>query len=123
MIRILTAVTAFYIALAAAIFVLWPTASWPQEGVRERVTIAEPGSPGCLADIFIVDLSGVYNKDIRLEMSLGTVVVRYVTNTNHADPDFAEVLALPPNVVAQPPQMYLVPNETSVICLIEWQGA
>jgi hypothetical protein len=30
-IRILSAVTTYYIALAAAIFVLWPTATWPQQ--------------------------------------------------------------------------------------------
>lgn len=121
MIRILATVTAFYLALAAAVFLLWPGAAWPQP--RERATLVEPGSPGCFADIFIVDLSGVYNRTIPLETSLGVVVVRYQTNTNHADPDFAEVMSLPPNVVAQPPMLYLVPNETSVICLIEWQGA
>jgi hypothetical protein len=122
MIRILAGVTAFYIALGAAVMVMWPGPAWPQEGIRERVTIEEPGSPGCFADVFVVDLSGTYNKDVRLETSLGVVVVRYKTLTNHADPDYAEVIAQPPNVVAEPPYLRLVPNKTSVICLIEWQG-
>lgn len=88
----------------------------------ERVTIQEPGSPGCFAEIFVLDLAGIYNKDVSLDTSLGAVVVRYETLTSHADPDFAEVISLPPNVVAQPQSLHLVPSETSVICLIEWQG-
>jgi hypothetical protein len=107
--------------IGAAIFYLTPPA-WGQEGIRERVTLKEPGSPGCFADVLIVDLSGVYHRTVPLKTSLGVVVVRYQTNTNHADPDFAEVMSLPPNVVAQPPSLHLVPNETSAICLIEWQG-
>lgn len=90
--------------------------------VRERVTITEPGSDGCFADVFIVDLAGTYNEDVALETSLGTVVVRYETRTSHSDPDYAEVISQPPNVVADPPNLDLIPSETSVICLIEWQG-
>jgi hypothetical protein len=101
---------------------VWTIPAWGQEGIRERVTLREPGGPGCFADILIVDLSGVYHRAVPLETSLGVVVVRYQTMTNHADPDFAAVMLLPPNVVAQPPSLHLVPNETSVICLIEWQG-
>ena len=87
-----------------------------------RMSVIEPGGPGCFADVLIVDRAGVYNADVALETSLGTVVVRYDTRTNHADPDFAEVMSLPQNVVAQPPSLDLVPSETSVMCLIELQG-
>jgi hypothetical protein len=101
---------------------VWHMPAWGQEGLRERVTLVEPGSPGCFAEILIVDLSGVYHRTVPLETSMGVVVVRYQTMTTHVDPDFAEVMSLPPNVVAQPPSLHLAPNETSVICLIEWQG-
>lgn len=115
----------FPACVLAAVIVWFANPAMPQDYVStpERITIMEPGSPGCFADVFVVDLAGVYNKDIRLETSLGIVVVRYITRTNHADPDFAEVMSLPPNLVARPPMLDLVPNETSVICLIEWQGA
>lgn len=69
-----------------------------------------------------MDLAGTYNEDVALETSLGTVVVRYETRTSQSDPDFAEVIAQPQNVVAQPPSLHLVPSQTSRICLIEWQG-
>lgn len=117
--------TRFHAACLLASVLVWHVnPAWPQDYVSlpERITLQEPGGPGCFADIFVVDLFGTYNKDIRLETSLGVVVVRYQTNTTHSDPDFAEVMSLPPNVVAQPPSLDLVPNETSVICLIEWQG-
>ena len=115
------------VALCAAIFAIGIVeAAWGQEYLSvaqsSRMSVVEPGSPGCFADVLIVDLAGVYNADVVLETSLGNVVVRYDTRTNHADPDFAEVLVAPQNVVAQPPSLDLVPNETSVICLIEWQG-
>lgn len=103
---------------------VWTIPAWGQDypGARERVTLVEPGSPGCFADIHIVDLAGIYHRTVPLETSLGVVVVRYQTMTDHSDPDFAEVMSLPPNVVAQPPSLDLVPSGTSVICLIEWQG-
>lgn len=119
MIRLIALTIPFAAAIGLAV---WAIPAWPQEGVRERVTLMEPGSPGCIADVLIVDLAGVYHGVVPLETSLGVVVVRYETRTDHADPDFAEVMSLPPNVVAQPPSLDLVPNATSVICLIEWQG-
>lgn len=102
---------------------VWTIPAWGQEGIRERITLVEPGSPGCFADVHIIDLPGVYNEDVALETSLGVVVVQYKTMTDHADPDFAEVMSLPQNVVAHPPQLDLVPDQVSVICLLEWTGA
>lgn len=105
----------------AMVLVVW---SWPaaSQDIRPRMTLVEPGGPGCFADIVIVDLVGVYNEDVPLETSLGTVVVRYTTLTSHADPDMAEVMSLPPNVLAEPLSLRLTPSQASRVCLMEWQG-
>lgn len=116
MTRIL-AVCAFFAAL-----VWWIVPVEAQESIRERVTFIEPGSFGCFADVKVLDISGVYHKDVILATSKGNVVVRYTTIAQHAQPDVAEVISTPENVIAVPYFLELKPNEVSTICLIEWQG-
>jgi hypothetical protein len=120
MIRILSAVTAFYIALGAAIFVLWPTASWPQSTHDAPPTGAEIGR------IVIVNLEQT-QMYVRADHEFDhngqkvSVTVHYMSTPNWGTEDSRDriTISVPDGYIAIPPEVTLPENDTVEVAIYE----
>ena len=82
----------------------------------------EPGSGDCLEYITVTDRDGSFEQDVSVKTSLGVVVIRYVTQGPHYEPDTAEVVDMDEGISVTPFYKSLIPDEPVYFCVRKSRG-
>ena len=90
----------------------------------KRMSLIGPSS-GCFERVQINNTFGWYNETETLATDHGNVSIEYTTKGGHApgNPDYADVLAVPPGVAAVPHHLEIEDGDQAIVCLLIWEGS